>query len=398
MNIYLISKEPFPQGMAATNRIKCLAKALLSQNVLTQLVLFGTNPLNMANDGVFEGIPYHFIGSSCKVKNDIFFRLKSCYRHILLLFYLIIRLKKGDVVFEYWYGNYYLRALLIRLAHVKGAAYVSELCELPYGTGKETPSSIKNRKTELEYLFPMFDGVVVISENLRELASQYCNTNCLIVKVPILVDYDLYELEDLSDKASVPYIFHSGTLYEQKDGILGVIEAFGMVTGDLKEPFNFVLTGKIEESPHQDEIKQLIKKYDLADRIMFLGYISEEEIKKRLSYATMVILNKYDNQQNRFCFSTKLAEYLAAGKPVIVTRVGEAVNWLTDGVDSIMVNPGKTKEMADAILKLYNNPELRKEIGNNAKDLCSRSFDYKKYGKLLKETFETIYQKKCKRF
>lgn len=46
------------------------------------------------------------------------------------------------------------------------------------------------------------------------------------MKVPILVDFPQYEMIDRSDEADVPYIFHSGTLSQQKDGFLDMLEAF----------------------------------------------------------------------------------------------------------------------------------------------------------------------------
>lgn len=65
--------------------------------------------------------------------------------------------------------------------------------------------------------------------------------------------------------------------------------------------------------------------------MLFTGYLSHEDLKDYLSKASMVIINKYRNQQNEHCFSTKLGEYLAAAKPVIITNVGEAMNWLENG-------------------------------------------------------------------
>ena len=66
------------------------------------------------------------------------------------------KIKKGDIVFGYGIGNMHLWKILIFLIHKKKGFYVSELCELPYGTSIETPESIKNREylyKHLKYIF-----------------------------------------------------------------------------------------------------------------------------------------------------------------------------------------------------------------------------------------------------
>ena len=62
MKVYIITREPFPNGMAATNRIKCYAKALIQEGVQCKVLIFirtenkGTIIKNIEGKGVFEGI------------------------------------------------------------------------------------------------------------------------------------------------------------------------------------------------------------------------------------------------------------------------------------------------------------------------------------------------------
>ena len=126
--------------------------------------------------------------------------------------------------------------------------------------------------------------------------------------------------------------------------------------------------------------------------MFFTGYISDEELKENLSKASLVIINKYPNQQNTYCFSTKLGEYLAAGKPVIITNVGEAMNWLKDGESAYIVEPNDTDSLAKAIVDAFNNSEKRKMIGINGQKICKECFDYRNYGAKLQHFFNSITQ------
>jgi glycosyltransferase involved in cell wall biosynthesis len=399
MDIYIITNGQFPNGMAATNRTKCFAKAIISQGLSCKVLIYtrteryGKKPKNIDGKGVFEGIPFQYMGKTpLRGKNPFIRKFHDLADKFRLLSYLFQHLKKNDIVISVVGQDADFVQALIKLIHFKQAKFVRELCELPYGTGKETPKAIKKRDYILKKQFPSCDGIIAISDKLMNLAKEYASNKCHIIKIPILVDFEKYYIPDKSSDATTPYIFHSGTLYEQKDGFIGMLEAFGKATELVKKPILFISTGTISKSPHREEIKRIINQYHLKDKVFFTGYISDEELKENLSKASLVIINKYLNQQNTYCFSTKLGEYLAAGKPVIITNVGEAMNWLKDGESAYIVEPNDTDSLAKAIVEAFNNSEKRKMIGINGQKICKKCFDYRNYGAKLQHFFNSITQ------
>ena len=390
MKVYIVTREPFPNGMAATNRIKCYAKALISIGVECNVIIntrteiYGRIPNNIVGKGLYEDIPFQYIGGTpLRNRNILIRQINDKLDFWRLIFFLRKNLQNGDVVLDYS-GHYsYFTNIIINIVHKRGARIVRELCELPYGTSVETVRNIKLRKKTFHRLFPKYDGFIAISDALCDIAKKYKSPQAQIIKIPILVDFEQYNLLDNSSDIKIPYIFHSGTLYEQKDGILGMIEAFGIASQKLSYPIRFILTGKKENSPHFLEIDRLIEKYQLKDKIIFTGYLNNDELKDYLSKASLVIINKYRTQQNKYCFSTKLGEYLSAGKPLIITKVGEAMNWFIDGENSYLVDPEDVVLLAEKIVRAFSENEERCKIGENGKELCKKSFDYHMYSSKL---------------
>ena len=173
----------------------------------------------------------------------------------------------------------------------------------------------------------------------------------------------------------IPYIFHSGSLYEQKDGICGMLDAFGMACQKLNTPIEYILTGKLEESPHADELKRIIDKYGIAERVRFVGYLDMPTLRKYQKNCFLTIINKYDTQQNRYCFSTKLSEYLSFSRPVITTTVGEANSYLKDRVNAFIVEPHKPELIADKIVYAFSHPEEVEKMGKEGHKLTKKEFD-----------------------
>ena len=77
MNIYIVTKEPFPNGMAATCRIICYAKSLSLQGDYVEVIIchrtevHGRPPKNLLGEGYIEGIRYHYIGGTPLRGNNV---------------------------------------------------------------------------------------------------------------------------------------------------------------------------------------------------------------------------------------------------------------------------------------------------------------------------------------
>ncbi len=385
MKVYILTQQPFPYGWAAVNRIKCYSQAIQGGGLECEVLIckrpktFDEVHGNNSSTGSYNGIRYRYItGTTKRSKNRIISHICDYIDLWKAERYLKSHLKEGDVLFLYMNKPVEEAIRYNKIAHKLNALCIRELCELPYGASLETIHAIQGRKKTLDKLFPLLDGIVCISDALLDLAKKHVKSSCKLIKVPILVDFEKYKLEDLSQDVKTPFIFHSGTLFQQKDGILGMIEAFGIVAKRMNKPVKFISTGSVEKtrSMEKEEITRLIKEYDLKDKIKFTGYLTDEQLKEYLSQAALVIINKLPTQQNTYCFSTKLGEYMAAAKPVIITNVGEAMNWLSNGDNAYIVETGDTESLANAIEHIFENPEEARRIGLAGQDVCHNSFDY----------------------
>ena len=115
-----------------------------------------------------------------------------------------------------------------------------------------------------------------------------------------------------------------------------------------------------------------------------------EELKEYLSKASLVIINKYKTQQNQYCFSTKLGEYLAAAKPVIITNVVEAMNWLENLNSAYIIEPENSVALTDAIVRVFMKPDEARRIGLSGQRVCQNSFDYHRWSKSLVEFMKCL--------
>jgi glycosyltransferase involved in cell wall biosynthesis len=80
-------------------------------------------------------------------------------------------------------------------------------------------------------------------------------------------------------------------------------------------------------------------------------------------------------------------EAMAAGKPVIASRVGGIPEVIEDNVSGILVPNGDGDALAKAMIKLIDDAELRRRLGENGRRFVEEKFDTKKQIKDLEAIF-----------
>ncbi len=93
-------------------------------------------------------------------------------------------------------------------------------------------------------------------------------------------------------------------------------------------------------------------------------------------------------------FSYTCAQAMAAGKPVIASRIGGIPETIGDCANGILVTPGNASELAEAILALAHDRELRQKLGRAAQERAACHFDMSK----VAEQMLSIYQQAIEKF
>lgn len=384
MKVYIITNECFPYGRAATNRIICYAKSVLYSGFDCEVVvyrrteIFGHKTSNTMADGVFEGVTFKYIGGcTTRSGNVVIRKVDDILDKIRLFIFLNRNLNDGDVILSYSYLDTLFKIHLCNIAHYNNAKIALDLGEYPYCSENNAFRRRVGRFFYTKYVFSKIDGLIPISNALADFASSYVSKKCIVCKLPIFIDFEKYNLNDSSSSADVPFIFHSGTLSDQKDGVVGMFAAFGELHRRYNIDLKFISTGSPETVHDGHKIRTIIEKYKLEDKIIFVGDLELDQLRYYLSRAMMVLSYRYDNLQIRYGFSTKLGEYMAAGKPIIATRVGEPVNWLQNGRDCLFIEPGDEDALIEKIRSLFYDRKMRIELGMAAKETCKNSFDFR---------------------
>jgi glycosyltransferase involved in cell wall biosynthesis len=85
----------------------------------------------------------------------------------------------------------------------------------------------------------------------------------------------------------------------------------------------------------------------------------------------------------------KVVEYMAMGKPVVMSRISEE-NVLTWGNGGLIVTPGNVSELASGIIALIEDEKSRKSFGENGRKFVEKDYSWQKISKKLVDIYQSL--------
>ncbi len=152
--------------------------------------------------------------------------------------------------------------------------------------------------------------------------------------------------------------------------------------------FKLVISGKAHLGFPGDDVSTLIKKYELGDVVTETGWLPTDEVIAGMSVADILVVPKLNHTANIAGMPTKLAEYLAIGRAVVASRVGDIPLYLTDGEDALLCEPNNPQSLAEKLRLLILDEPLRKSLSRKARDTAFKYFDYHMVSKNLQEVMQ----------
>ncbi len=159
--------------------------------------------------------------------------------------------------------------------------------------------------------------------------------------------------ESLDIPLGMPVALYAGRLDHGK-GPQVAIEALARL-GDVPDA-QLILVG---EGPRRDENRALAERLGLAGRVRFAGRRSAEDVARFMAAADVVVFPTLLAEAGPLV----VAQALATGTPVVASRIGAVPEMVADGESGLLVKPGKPGELADALRRLFGDPDLRRRMG-----------------------------------
>jgi glycosyltransferase involved in cell wall biosynthesis len=224
-------------------------------------------------------------------------------------------------------------------------------------------------------------------EKYPEVASALIENLPLQVTFNAPTDQCVQELRNFLCNGCTGTVVYTGTLesYQRMDLL---VEAAEQVVRRHPQVRFLIAGGTVQQVHHWE---QIVAQERLESSVRFLGTVSVPEVLALLEIATILVSPRASGMS----VPLKIYTYMSAGKPILATRIDGHTDVLTDD-SAYLVAPTSTA-MAEGLIRLLDDPDLRSRLGQRAKQLGSEinsaetylnrlNVLYGNFGKPLRET------------
>jgi glycosyltransferase involved in cell wall biosynthesis len=233
-------------------------------------------------------------------------------------------------------------------------------------------------------LFFKNTSIICLSEKLTYDVEDVHKGSVYVVNNGIEAEIHEYEKE-LNEP---PVILYLSNLMETK-GVLTLLEAANVLK-ERQIDFRLNLVG----APMNDimkKINSLISKYKLGNNLISIGPKYKDEKKEAFQRADVFVLPTYYDKE---CFPLVLLEAMSFNLPVISTDEGAITDIIDDGETGFIVNKKDSVGLAEKLVLLLKDEELRIKMGRNGFRKFKNKYTDQITEKKILEVFNDVINKK----
>lgn len=313
-------------------------------------------------------IPTHYSGN----------KLVSIGKFALKLHRLASKIKESDIIHMHMSerGSCIRKYLIYKIAKKNNKKVITHMHGAEFKEYYDAASdSIKNKILEL---LKNSDYVLTLGKNWNEYVKSIDkDINAIILKNSV----DIPNLKSALDNKIFNILFLA--VIEKRKGIYELIEASKVLVEKYKgnKEIKFIIAGSGRE---EENIKKLVKEYNMEEYFEFKGWINGETKKELLAKSHLFVLPSYNEG-----LPLSILEAISYGIPIVSTNVGSIDEAVINKENGFLVKVGDVEELEEKIEEILKDENKWEKMSQKSKKICEKNFDIEKYF----ENIEKIYTK-----
>lgn len=239
-------------------------------------------------------------------------------------------------------------------------------------------------------LYKNADAIVAVTRGFCEFIRQKGGDKNKIFYIPNGTVEDLFK-PLASDPKMKKKLGLEGKFIVTFAGTLGIAQGLWSLihAAKLLRHYDDIVLLFIGDGPVKSQLIELARKLKLTNTY-FHPQVPITNINPYLNASDILLVSlKNDVVFNTF-IPSKMFDFMACGKPIILSVDGEARRIFEKAKAGLYVNPENFYMLSDAIIKLYGDPGLCRRYGKNGRSFATRNFSRKEHSEQLEKVFKSL--------
>jgi glycosyltransferase involved in cell wall biosynthesis len=215
--------------------------------------------------------------------------------------------------------------------------------------------------------------LIAVSREVAAYLKRYPEAECRTRVIPNGVDPERFAIHSPVLSRPTAGAFTVGFVGTLKPwhGVSNLVDAFQQLHR-LDSTARLLIVG---DGPERGPIIKDVEQRGLGGAAHCTGAVDPDEIPALIA-AMDVAVAPYP-RLDRFYFSPlKVFEYMAAGRAVVASRIGQIAELIEHEVNGLLCNPGDAQDLGRALIRLHTDRELRSRLGQEAQNRIRRDYTW----------------------
>ena len=262
---------------------------------------------------------------------------------------------------------------------------LGRLARVPVIVGNCRGGAAPKRQHE-RWLWPFAHHILCNNLALKDrLTNHYAVPPHRLTVIPNGVDTDFFKPPAAARRPGPPRVLSIGRLVPDKDHDT-LIKAFSLVAAKHPQAELWL----VGEGPLKEALEQLVQESRLSDKVRFLP--GQADLRPRFNQASLLVLSSITE-----ALPNVVLEAMAAGLPVVATRVGGLPEMVVPGETGWLAPPRDVPALAAAMSQLLADPQTRRAFGQAGRRRVEQEFSFatmvRGYEEVLEQLLEAAHIK-----
>jgi glycosyltransferase involved in cell wall biosynthesis len=225
-------------------------------------------------------------------------------------------------------------------------------------------------------------AVTATSRFLADATKRYLSEGRQVSVVPFGVDLSRFSRDPVDRPPAPPVRLIITKHLTPKYGIDYLLQAIKTVYTEFRD-LELLVIGDGEQ---KGQLQALTQKLGLDAIVRFQGAVPHDQIPWFLERSHIYVMPSINDSET---FGVAAVEAQAMGLPVIASAVGGVPEVLIDGHTGLLVPPRDVRALANAILRLAADPEMREKMGSEGRKFVREKYDWR----VSVQSMERVYRR-----
>ena len=237
------------------------------------------------------------------------------------------------------------------------------------------------------------DRIITVVDEAREHYINDCGVSpkkiTVVMNVEDLEEFGNLEIDEplvtkYKNDFAISYIGGFGP----HRGIDTAIKAMPKVLEEIPDA-KLLLVGKGSEE-YEKEMRELCRDLKVKNNVVFTGWVDFRLVPSYIALSDVCLVPHHASGHTNTTIPHKLFQYMAMRKPVIVTDCKPLKRIVEECECGLVAPSGDYDNIAEAVIKLYNDRELATKLGENGRNAVEGKYNWENEAKKLCELYERL--------